>query len=89
MGMNIQQQRSLAMIQHSLEQDGIAPTFEEFMEGLGLHSKSGVHRILTALEERGHIHRLHKRARAIALGPGPVEVSVPCPNCQHPVRVFV
>ena len=43
------------------------PSFQEMMEGLGLRSKSGVHRLITCLEERGHLERLHYRARAMRL----------------------
>jgi SOS-response transcriptional repressor LexA len=43
------------------------PSFEEMMKALGLRSKSGVHRLIEALIERGHIKRLPNRARAIEL----------------------
>lgn len=46
---------------------GIAPSFDDIMSATGLLSKSGVHRILKILEERGHITRIHGHARAIAL----------------------
>ncbi len=45
--------------------DGVAPSFEEMMQNMGLASKSGVHRLVTALEERGFVRRLPNRARAI------------------------
>lgn len=45
--------------------DGVAPSFEEMKEFAGLASKSGIHRLITALEERGLIRRLPHRARAI------------------------
>lgn len=44
---------------------GVAPSNADIAEGLGLRSKSGVHRLLTALEERGFIQRMPHRARAI------------------------
>lgn len=47
------------------ENDGIAPSFEEMKDAVGLKSKSGIHRLITALEERGFIRRLPHRARAI------------------------
>lgn len=52
---------------------GPAPSFEEMKEALGLKSKSGVHRLVEALEERGFIRRLPNRARALEVlrGPGP------------------
>ena len=45
----------------------ICPSFEEMKEALGLKSKSGVHRLISALEERGYIRRAINRARAIEL----------------------
>lgn len=45
--------------------EGAAPSFEEMKDALGLKSKSGVHRLVSALEERGFIRRLPNRARAI------------------------
>lgn len=47
------------------ENQGVSPSFEEMKQELGLHSKSGVHRLITALEERGFIRRLRNYARAI------------------------
>jgi len=49
------------------ENDGVSPSFEQMMTELSLHSKSGVHRLISGLEERGYIRRLHNRARAIAI----------------------
>ena len=46
-------------------QTGVAPSFEEMKQHLGLRSKSGVHRLVAALEERGRIRRLPNRARCI------------------------
>lgn len=47
--------------------DAACPSFDEMREALGLKSKSGVHRLVIALEERGHLRRLPNRARAIEL----------------------
>lgn len=44
---------------------GVSPTFEEMAKGIGVVSKSGIHRLITALEERGFIRRIEFRARAI------------------------
>lgn len=64
------QQQLLDYIRSYLsEHQGVAPSFIEMRDALGLHSKSGVHRLLTALEERGFIHRMRERARAIWLRP--------------------
>src|SRR5690606_8626296 len=55
----------LRFIQRKLEETGISPSFEEMKEALDLKSKSGVHRLISALEERGFIRRLPNRARAL------------------------
>jgi len=59
------QHELLLYIQRKLEETGISPSFEEMKEALDLKSKSGVHRLISALEERGFIHRLPNRARAL------------------------
>lgn len=59
------QHELLTFIQLRLEESGISPSFEEMKEALDLKSKSGVHRLISALEERGFIHRLPNRARAL------------------------
>ncbi len=48
-----------------MQRDGVPPSFDEMKEALDLRSKSGIHRLITALEERGFIRRLAHRARAI------------------------
>src|SRR5437870_12979264 len=59
-------QRELLMfIDSRLKESGISPSFDEMREALDLKSKSGIHRLITALEERGFIKRLANRARAI------------------------
>ena len=47
--------------------DGVPPSFDEMKEALDLRSKSGIHRLITALEERGFIRRLAHRARALEI----------------------
>ncbi len=59
------QHELLRFIQTRLEQSGVSPSFEEMKEALDLKSKSGVHRLISALEERGFIRRLPNRARAL------------------------
>ena len=59
------QHELLTFIQTRLEATGISPSFEEMKEALDLKSKSGVHRLISALEERGFIRRLPNRARAL------------------------
>ena len=57
----------LDFINTRLKQDGVPPSFDEMKEALDLKSKSGIHRLVTALEERGFIRRLAHRARAIEI----------------------
>ena len=59
------QRELLRYINDRLAEDGICPSFDEMKEAVGLKSKSGVHRLITALEERGFIRRLPHRARAL------------------------
>lgn len=59
------QQELLLFIHHRLEEGGVSPSFEEMKEALDLRSKSGIHRLINALEERGFIRRLANRARAL------------------------
>ncbi|PIE11117.1 MAG: repressor LexA [Rhodobacterales bacterium] len=68
----------LDFIHTRMQRDGVPPSFDEMKEALDLRSKSGIHRLITALEERGFIRRLAHRARAIeilklpeSLGRGP------------------
>ncbi|MEM6610341.1 MAG: transcriptional repressor LexA [Pseudomonadota bacterium] len=55
----------LEFINKRMQRDGVPPSFDEMKEALDLRSKSGIHRLITALEERGFIRRLPHRARAI------------------------
>lgn len=59
------QRRLHAYILARQESVGVAPSYEEMAEAMGLHSKSGVHRMVAALEERGWLRRMPNRARAI------------------------
>jgi len=59
------QKELLVFIDARLRETGVPPSFEEMKEALALQSKSGVHRLIMALEERGFIRRLPHRARAI------------------------
>src|SRR6202140_2844106 len=55
----------LRFIHERLTEAGVPPSFDEMKDALDLRSKSGIHRLITALEERGFIRRLPNRARAI------------------------
>ncbi|TFF23313.1 transcriptional repressor LexA [Jiella endophytica] len=55
----------LSFIHERLKESGVPPSFDEMKDALELRSKSGIHRLITALEERGFIRRLPNRARAL------------------------
>ncbi len=57
----------LSFIHKRLQRDGVPPSFDEMKDALDLRSKSGIHRLITALEERGFIRRLPHKARAIEI----------------------
>lgn len=57
----------LEFIHRRVQRDGVPPSFDEMKDALDLRSKSGIHRLITALEERGFIRRLAHRARALEI----------------------
>ncbi len=57
----------LMFIHERVREAGVPPSFDEMKDALDLRSKSGIHRLITALEERGYIRRLEKRARALEI----------------------
>ncbi|WP_417257601.1 transcriptional repressor LexA [Celeribacter sp.] len=61
------QMQLLEFIDTRMRKEGVPPSFDEMKEALDLRSKSGIHRLITALEERGFIRRLAHRARAIEI----------------------
>lgn len=61
------QKEILLLIRDRLASDGVPPSFDEMKEALGLRSKSGIHRLISGLEERGFIRRLPHRARALEI----------------------
>jgi len=73
------QRELLLFIDQRLKQGGISPSFDEMREALDLKSKSGVHRLISALEERGFIRRLPNRARALEV--------VKVPETEMPANV--
>jgi repressor LexA len=72
------QRELLLFIDGRLKEDGVSPSFDEMREALELKSKSGVHRLISALEERGFIRRLPNRARALEV------LKVPEANAPRP-----
>lgn len=71
------QHELIRFIQLRLEETGISPSFEEMKEALDLKSKSGVHRLISALEERGFLRRLPNRARALEVIRQPEDATPP------------
>jgi len=63
--LTVKQRELLLFIDHRLKASGVSPSFDEMREALELKSKSGVHRLISALEERQFIRRLPNRARAL------------------------
>ncbi len=71
------QHELLAFIHQRISESGVSPSFDEMKDALELKSKSGVHRLITALEERGFIKRLPNRARALEVLRMPPETAEP------------
>ena len=83
------QHELLCFINDRLSETGVSPSFEEMKEALDLKSKSGVHRLISALEERNFIRRLPNRARALEILRLPDAIKAPAPaagkaNVQAP-----
>jgi repressor LexA len=80
------QHELLCFINDRLSETGVSPSFEEMKEALDLKSKSGVHRLISALEERNFIRRLPNRARALEILrlPDAVKTNAAKPNIQTP-----
>ena len=70
------QHELLLYINRHLTEHGVSPSFDEMKEALNLKSKSGIHRLITGLEERGFLKRLAHRARALEVTRLPDDVSV-------------
>ena len=83
------QHELIRFIQQRLEETGISPSFEEMKEALDLKSKSGVHRLISALEERGFLRRLPNRARALEVirEPGDTTPARPAPVSDNVVAM--
>ncbi|MEL6734928.1 MAG: transcriptional repressor LexA [Pseudomonadota bacterium] len=77
------QHELLMFIHERLKEAGVPPSFDEMKDALDLKSKSGIHRLITALEERGFIRRLPNRARALEVIKLP-ESYVPSPAGRKP-----
>ncbi|MFO1080726.1 MAG: transcriptional repressor LexA [Reyranellaceae bacterium] len=74
------QNELLLFINQRLNDDGVSPSFDEMKEALRLKSKSGIHRLITGLEERGFLRRLPHRARALQVLKLPEAAALPAGN---------
>ncbi|WP_282758886.1 transcriptional repressor LexA [Komagataeibacter saccharivorans] len=91
------QHELLLFIDGHLRRTGFSPSFDEMKDALGLRSKSGIHRLISALEERGFLHRRHHRARALEIlrlpdiEPSPVRkpVDPPAPGPAVPSAAVI
>ncbi len=73
------QHELLMFIHERIKETGVSPSFDEMKEALGLASKSGIHRLITALEERGFLRRLAHRARALEVVKLPQQATAAAP----------
>jgi len=73
------QHELLMFIHERIKESGVSPSFDEMKEALNLASKSGIHRLITALEERGFIRRLAHRARALEVIKLPQQATTTAP----------
>jgi repressor LexA len=74
------QHELLMFIHERIKETGVSPSFDEMKEALDLASKSGIHRLITALEERGFIRRLAHRARALEVTKLPEQATTGAPR---------
>ncbi|THD80755.1 MAG: transcriptional repressor LexA [Phenylobacterium sp.] len=73
------QHELLMYIHERIKETGVSPSFDEMKDALGLASKSGIHRLITALEERGFLRRLPHRARALEVTKLPSQATAAAP----------
>jgi repressor LexA len=73
------QHELLMFIHERIKETGVSPSFDEMKDALDLASKSGIHRLITALEERGFLRRLPHRARALEVVKLPQEATTTAP----------
>ena len=78
----------LVYIDQQLRKTGVSPSYDEMKDALGLKSKSGIHRLITGLEERGFIRRLPHRARAIEILRLPDNMAVSGPKAKRRGKGF-
>ena len=80
-------QHELLMFVHQrIKETGVSPSFDEMKDALDLASKSGIHRLITALEERGFLRRLAHRARALEVLKLPEQAGAPTAGVRTPFK---
>jgi repressor LexA len=77
------QHELLSFINQRLAEGGVSPSFEEMKQALGLRSKSGIHRLISGLQERGFIRRLPHRARALEVVKLPEQSAIPLARTRN------
>lgn len=80
------QHELLMFIHRRIKETGVSPSFDEMKDALDLASKSGIHRLITALEERGFLRRLAHRARALEVVKLPEQAGSPVSAVRTPFR---
>ncbi len=80
------QHELLMFIHERIKETGVSPSFDEMKEALDLASKSGIHRLITALEERGFLRRLAHRARALEVVRMPEDATPGAPKPREPFK---
>ena len=80
------QSELLRFINERLKETGVPPSFDEMKDALDLRSKSGIHRLITGLEDRGFLRRLPHRARALQVLKLPETAAMPAPNVMPMLR---
>ena len=84
------QHELLMFIHERIKETGVSPSFDEMKDALDLASKSGIHRLITALEERGFLRRLPHRARALEVVKLPQQATTSAPpKGRGPARLSV
>lgn len=83
------QHELLMFIHERIKETGVSPSFDEMKDALDLASKSGIHRLITALEERGFLRRLAHRARALEVVKLPEQATMAAPVRRTPFRPHV
>jgi repressor LexA len=80
------QHELLMFIHERIKETGVSPSFDEMKDALDLASKSGIHRLITALEERGFLRRLPHRARALEVVKLPQQATAEVPKARAPFK---